>query len=78
MWAPVREEFAGIWDLDVERTLAAGLVCRPIEETARDTWAWLKDDRALVEEDGRINNHGLAPADEQRILAALHGRDASA
>ena len=51
--------------------LAAGLICRPIEDTVRDTWAWLKDAPSLADEDGRIAGNGLSPAEEQRILAAL-------
>jgi 2'-hydroxyisoflavone reductase len=71
LWAPVREELAGTWANDVSRSLAAGLVCRPIEETVRDTCAWLRDAPLRTDEDGRINGHGLPPADEQRILEAL-------
>lgn len=77
LWAPVSGEAAAVWDKDVSGAFGAGLVCRPIEETVRDTWAWLKDVPSPAEgEDGRINGHGLAPADEQRILAALEGRAA--
>jgi hypothetical protein len=48
------------------------LVCRPIEDTVRDTWAWLtKDEPSLTDEQGRVNGHGLAPAVEQRVLAAV-------
>jgi 2'-hydroxyisoflavone reductase len=71
LWAPVQESMAATWNVDVERSYAAGLACRPIEETVRDTWAWLRDAPSLAEEDGRINNHGLPPAVEQRILSAL-------
>jgi 2'-hydroxyisoflavone reductase len=71
LWAPVREDLAGTWRNDVSRSLAAGLVCRPIEDTVRDTWAWLRDAPARTDEDGRINGHGLPPAAEQRILDAL-------
>lgn len=71
LWSPVRDDLAEVWHVDVARAYAAGLVCRPIEETVRDTWDWLKDQSSLADEDGRINNHGLAPDAEQRILAAL-------
>lgn len=71
LWSPQEGEAAGVWDKDSAPALAAGLVCRPIEETVRDTWTWLKDAPSLADEDGRINGHGLAPAAEQRILAAL-------
>lgn len=71
LWAPVSDQLAGTWQSDVSRSHAAGLVCRPIEDTVRDTWAWLKDEPPLGDEDGRINDHGLSPDAEQRILAAL-------
>jgi 2'-hydroxyisoflavone reductase len=71
LWSPEEGEAAAVWDKYSAPALAAGLVCRPIEETVRDTWAWLKDAPSLADEDGRINGHGLSPAEEQRILAAL-------
>ncbi|MBS2961661.1 NAD-dependent epimerase/dehydratase family protein [Actinocrinis puniceicyclus] len=71
LWSPRREPFAGVWDTDVSNALKAGLECRPIAETVRDTWAWLRDAPSLADDDGRINGHGLPPADEQRILEAL-------
>ena len=74
LWAPVSDQLAGTWNTDVSRSLDAGLVCRPTEETVRDTWAWLKDAPPLADEDGRIGDHGLSPADERRILDALAKR----
>lgn len=74
LWSPEGGEAAAVWDKDCAPALAAGLVCRPIEETVRDTWAWLKDAPSLADEDGRIAGHGLSPNDEQRILAALKDR----
>jgi 2'-hydroxyisoflavone reductase len=74
LWSPVVDEGAGVWNEDSAPALEAGLVCRPIEETVRDTWAWLKDAPSLADADGRINGHGLSPAQEQRILAALKER----
>jgi len=71
LWSPVTEELAEVWNTDVSRTLAAGLECRPIEETVHDTWAWLKETPSLAEEDGRIAGQGLAPDAEQAVLAAL-------
>ena len=71
LWSPQQGEAAAVWDKDVSPALAAGLECRPIADTVRDTWAWLKDAPSLADEDGRINGHGLSPADEQRILDAM-------
>lgn len=60
-----------LWDVTSERAAAAGLECRPLEETVRDTWAWLRNVGGLGDEDGRINGHGLAPAMETALLAEL-------
>ena len=32
-------------DCDVSAAVAAGLACRPIEETVADTWAWMQSQR---------------------------------
>ncbi len=29
---------------EVSRALAAGLRCRPVEQTVADTWRWLQDE----------------------------------
>lgn len=40
-WLAPDSEGAGMHDCDVSAALAAGLSCRPIEETVADTWDWL-------------------------------------
>ena len=42
VWLPPGHEYEGLHAADVERAHAAGLRCRPIEETVADTWAWLE------------------------------------
>jgi len=42
LWLP-GDEYAGLLRADVSRALAAGLTCRPLEETARDTLAWSRE-----------------------------------
>jgi 2'-hydroxyisoflavone reductase len=42
LWVPL-PEYAGHMSRDVTATVDAGLVVRPLEETARDTLAWLRD-----------------------------------
>lgn len=74
LWTPRDDQSAGVWDTDVSRAVAAGLDCRPIGATVRDTWAWLRDEPSLADEDGRIHGHGLLPEVEQRVLAALKDR----
>jgi nucleoside-diphosphate-sugar epimerase len=41
LWIPPGHEYEGLLGMDVERAHAAGLRCRPAEETVADTWAWL-------------------------------------
>jgi nucleoside-diphosphate-sugar epimerase len=68
VWLPPYGEGASLHDGDVSAIYAAGLVCRPVEETVADTWAWLQ-----AEGDppiGRIK-HGLDPDREREVLASL-------
>ncbi|WP_051452123.1 NAD-dependent epimerase/dehydratase family protein [Actinospica robiniae] len=75
LWAVADGEFSAIWDIDSSPARAAGLEWRPIAETVRDTWAWLRTGEgaaaALPDEEGRIDGHGLPPARERQLLALL-------
>ncbi|MFD9971135.1 NAD-dependent epimerase/dehydratase family protein [Streptomyces sp. NPDC059017] len=42
VWLPRGEAYDAMHCADVSRALAAGLHCRPAEETVADTWAWLQ------------------------------------
>ncbi|HVT71469.1 MAG TPA: NAD-dependent epimerase/dehydratase family protein [Trebonia sp.] len=53
-------------DVDSSRAVAAGLTCRPLIDTIRDTLAW---DLGR----GGPQREGLDPAEERRLLAALAG-----
>lgn len=44
LWLPPDDEAFGMLDADVSAAIAAGLRCRPIGETVRDTWAWVQRD----------------------------------
>ena len=71
LWSPLGEEPAA-WEVDVEHAYDAGLRCRPFEQTAKDTWAWLQDGGTPT---GRhADALGIDPGKEQRILAAVRGR----
>ena len=59
-----------VFALDPARALAAGLHCRPLEESARDTAAWLAEVGAREGTRGL----GLAPAREQELLSAWRDR----
>ncbi|MBT2545548.1 reductase [Streptomyces sp. ISL-44] len=42
IWIPAGEAHDYMAGGDVSKALAAGLTCRPVEETVADTWAWLQ------------------------------------
>ncbi|MEV6778655.1 SDR family oxidoreductase [Streptomyces syringium] len=43
IWVPPGEGYDTMHQGDVSKALAAGLRCRPVEETVADTWAWLRE-----------------------------------
>ncbi|MBP2707044.1 NAD-dependent epimerase [Microbispora sp. RL4-1S] len=59
-----------LWATSSARAVAAGLTCRPLAETVRDTWDWLK---GVPEERRSFGNRqarsGMDPDKEARILA---------
>ncbi|MFF7476981.1 NAD-dependent epimerase/dehydratase family protein [Streptomyces sp. NPDC008092] len=67
---PLWRTHAGVWAVDSSRAVAAGLTCRPIAETIRDTWRWWAADGRPVDHP-RWAEHGIAPEKEAKILAAL-------
>lgn len=42
VWVPEGEAYDHIHRGNVSKALAAGLTCRPVEETVADTWDWLR------------------------------------
>ncbi|SDJ42707.1 NAD-dependent epimerase/dehydratase family protein [Nonomuraea jiangxiensis] len=42
LWMPDQPGWEAIWLADTSRAQAAGLDCRPVFETVRDTWAWMR------------------------------------
>ncbi|MGB9376821.1 MAG: reductase [Mycobacteriales bacterium] len=71
-WMPERE-FPGAEDIDTSAAHAAGLVCRPVGETVRDTWNWLCSVGAPPQRADRPPP-GLTPEREKEILEAWHRR----
>jgi nucleoside-diphosphate-sugar epimerase len=59
----------GTWAMDTKRATAAGLTCRPLAETVRDTWAWLSAGGRAIEHE-RDAEHGIDPGKERALLAA--------
>jgi 2'-hydroxyisoflavone reductase len=72
IWLPPDGEAAGMHTGDVSAVLAAGLTCRPVEETVADTWAWLQTEGDPPAGPGRPA-HGLDPDREREVLAGLAG-----
>ncbi|ADG89018.1 reductase [Thermobispora bispora] len=74
LWLP-EAQGPGVWTHSSAKALAAGLTCRPVRESVRDTWAWLKD---IPEERRGFGppwlRHGIDPDKEARILAAWDAR----
>jgi len=67
-WVPGRGEFAGFLEVDTARAAATGLVCRPVVDTASDTWDWLVRDGVPAQRSDR-DVHGLPAESEAALLA---------
>lgn len=74
IWLPPDHEYAGMHAANVERAHAAGLRCRPVEQTVVDTWAWLSalGGPAPLRDD--LDPPGLDPARERAVLEDWHAR----
>jgi 2'-hydroxyisoflavone reductase len=72
MWFDNKGEMAGFGTMSNARAVKAGLVFRPIRETARDTIAWLG---TITEEAERakLRSSGISPDKEAKVLAAWKG-----
>ena len=69
IWVPPTGELEALHDGDVSAAHAAGLSCRPMEETVADTWAWLQREGTPAPVSDRAGKIGLTPEQEQRLLA---------
>jgi 2'-hydroxyisoflavone reductase len=74
IWLPADHEYAAMHDADVERAQAAGLRCRPVAETVRDTWTWLRALPAPPPLREGAMPAGLAPEREREVLRAWADR----
>jgi len=70
VWVPPDGEDAAVHDGDVSAIYAAGLTCRPVQETVADTWRWLQAEGDPPVRDGGLK-HGLDPDREREVLAGL-------
>jgi len=66
---PLWRTMPGTWQVDASEAAAAGLTCRPLTETVRDTWAWMVETGATGDHE-RAAELGLSPERERQILAA--------
>ncbi len=71
LWAPDTPEFAGVWATDSSAALRAGLTCRPVTESVRDTWAWLRErgDISPMTHQG-LPETGIDPGKEHAVVDA--------
>ena len=67
---PPTGEMAALHDADTRAALATGLLCRPVEDTVADTWAWLREEGLPATASGRAGALGLSEEQEVRLLAA--------
>ncbi|HUC59952.1 MAG TPA: NAD-dependent epimerase/dehydratase family protein [Streptosporangiaceae bacterium] len=70
IWISPEGEGIALHDGNVDAVYAAGLVCRPVEETVSDTWRWLRAEGDPAVRPGRPA-HGIDPEKERKILASL-------
>lgn len=69
IWVPPTGELASLHDGDTRAAAAAGLACRPMEETVADTWAWLQREGWPEPDSSRTGSLGLSAEQEQRLLS---------
>ena len=70
IWLPPGEVHDAMHRGDVSKALAAGLACRPIEDTVADTWSWLHSIGGMAPQRADRPPVGLDPAVEEKLLAA--------
>ncbi|MER8222716.1 SDR family oxidoreductase [Streptomyces sp. NPDC094143] len=74
VWVPPGSDLHdALHSADVSRALAAGLRCRPVEETVADTWSWLRALGGVAPQRPDRTGKGLDPEVEAKVLAAGAG-----
>lgn len=73
VWAAAGELYDALHRTDVSRAVAAGLRCRPVEQTVADTWRWLQDIGGAAPQRPDRSRVGLDPAKEAQALRAAAG-----
>ncbi|WP_382305143.1 reductase [Herbiconiux sp. UC225_62] len=70
VWLPSGPDHDAMHHGDVSAALAAGLQVRPLAETVRDTWSWLRSIGCAAPLRPDRPRVGLAPERERRVLSA--------
>ncbi|MGW0374382.1 NAD-dependent epimerase/dehydratase family protein, partial [Streptomyces coeruleorubidus] len=69
VWVPPGSDLHdALHSADVSRAVAAGLSCRPVEETVADTWSWLRDIGGTAPQRPDRTSKGLDPEVEAKVL----------
>ncbi|MFJ8646511.1 NAD-dependent epimerase/dehydratase family protein [Streptomyces sp. NPDC093546] len=68
VWTPPGELHDAMHRADVSKALAAGLRCRPVDETVADTWAWLRSLGGAAPQRPDRAQVGLSPEQEAKVL----------
>ncbi|OEJ96523.1 Rossmann-fold NAD(P)-binding domain-containing protein [Streptomyces thermolilacinus] len=68
VWTPPGELHDTMHGTDVSKALAAGLWCRPAEETVADTWAWLRGLGGEAPQRPDRDPVGISPEVEAKVL----------
>src|SRR5581483_10858224 len=75
IWAPDTPENAGVWQVSGDRAVRTGIRYRPLADTVRDTWRWMRQEAAATGkqpgEIGRRPDIGMSPDREREVLASL-------
>ncbi|WP_188187173.1 NAD-dependent epimerase/dehydratase family protein [Nonomuraea sp. SYSU D8015] len=75
LWGgPPSEDIDRFWSVPTDKARAAGLRIRPVAETVRDTWAWLREIPEDERDFGADTTHGIPAEKEAAILAAWAAR----
>ncbi|MEV6106024.1 NAD-dependent epimerase/dehydratase family protein [Streptomyces sp. NPDC051940] len=73
IWVPRGEDFDALMTLDTSHARNAGLRCRPVEATVRDTWRWLESIGGTAPQRPDRPVVGLDPELEAKVLSADAG-----
>ncbi|MFR9673192.1 NAD-dependent epimerase/dehydratase family protein [Streptomyces sp. TR06-5] len=68
VWLPPGPLHDALYGTDASRARAAGLACRPVRETVRDTWAWMRALGGAVPQRADRPRVGISAADEEAVL----------